>query len=171
MIMEVRAYCESLRVSSAPHNAGRLPDPWVLPGGPLEDEGPLSGALIPREDHGGLLVDGQSKTGHTIHKEPTERGEEEERDIGVLDEKELDDEILREKEQMSEAEFRRRVEEVCTRCGGAVEEIEMCLLGLDVTALFPSMTARRTGQIVRKRMMRTKMKVLEGRFKGRFFYS
>ena len=34
---------------------------------------------------------------------------------------------------------------------------ELCLLGLDVTALFPSMTARRTGEIVRRRVMASKI--------------
>ena len=37
--------------------------------------------------------------------------------------------------------------------------MELCLLGLDVVALFPSMTSKRTGEILRKRMMKSKMEV------------
>ena len=33
----------------------------------------------------------------------------------------------------------------------------MCLLGLDVVALFPSMSASMTGEIVRRRLMKSKM--------------
>ena len=38
----------------------------------------------------------------------------------------------------------------CSRCGPPVEKIELCLLGLDVVALFPSMTSKKTGEILRK---------------------
>ena len=51
------------------------------------------------------------------------------------------------------------MKEECDECGAGVQEIDMCMLGLDVEALFPSMTAARTGEIVRKRMMRSMMKV------------
>ena len=159
MTMELRANHENLRVSSAHHNAGRLPDHLVLEAGPLEDKGSVPGALVPRESHGGLLEEGQSKAGHTILKEPTERDEEEEWDKKEKIEKDLDEEILRETEKLTESEYRIRLEEDCQSCGGAVEELEMVLLGLDVTALFPSMTAARTGRIVRRRMMKTKIKV------------
>ena len=35
----------------------------------------------------------------------------------------------------------------------------MCLLGLDVEALFPSMSSKKTGEIVRKRIMRSGIEV------------
>ena len=60
---------------------------------------------------------------------------------------------------MTKEQFREKIEVNCTKCGEATQELELCLLGLDVKALFPSMSARRTGEIVRKRMMRSKMKV------------
>ena len=34
----------------------------------------------------------------------------------------------------------------------------MCLLGLDVVALFPSMSAKKTGEVVRQRLLKSKMK-------------
>ena len=77
---------------------------------------------------------------------------------------EITESIIREKlrkleAEIGEAEAARRLGETCKDCGGEVEELEMCLLGLDVTALFPSMSAKRTGEIIRRRMMRSKMKV------------
>ena len=40
-----------------------------------------------------------------------------------------------------------------------MEKMELCLLGLDVVALFPSMTSKRTGEILRKRMMKSRLEV------------
>ena len=40
----------------------------------------------------------------------------------------------------------------CVKCGPPVQDQELCLLALDVSALFPSMSAKRTGEIVRKRI-------------------
>ena len=84
---------------------------------------------------------------------------------------ELSDEELREYERALDEEIellekglkREEVEEKlgkdCEKCGSPVKikMEDMCLLGLDVVALFPSMSARKTGEIVRKRLMRSTM--------------
>ena len=46
----------------------------------------------------------------------------------------------------------------CERCGPAIEEREVCLLAWDVEALFPSMSAEKTGEIVRKRIQASPIK-------------
>ena len=74
-------------------------------------------------------------------------------------EDEIEELIRIEKNKMNEEEIRRLLEDDCEECGKAVRELELCLLGLDVTALFPSMSARRTGEIVRTRMMKSRMNV------------
>ena len=71
---------------------------------------------------------------------------------------------------MTEEEYRDRIKEDCQDCGKPVEKIEMCLLGLDVEALFPSMTLARTGEVVRKRMMKSIMKVEEFNYKMGLVY-
>ena len=45
----------------------------------------------------------------------------------------------------------------CAECGPPIKKMRMSLIGLDVEALFPSMTSARTGEIVRKRMMRSSL--------------
>ena len=51
----------------------------------------------------------------------------------------------------------------CENCGPGVseEELEICLIGSDVVALFPSIKSKNTGKIVRKRVERSPLK-----FKG-----
>ena len=75
------------------------------------------------------------------------------------DEKDLkvEFEFEREKSRARNIEMIREVD--CEHCGPPVQDLEMCMLGLDVEALFPSMTSARTGEILRKRMMRSSMKV------------
>ena len=80
-------------------------------------------------------------------------------EVGGITEEEIDRKLEELRESLSEAEYRERLEENCEGCGIPVEEMEMCMLGLDVEALFPSMTSARTGELVRKRMMRSTMKV------------
>ena len=63
------------------------------------------------------------------------------------------------KDSMEETEFNDIIEKDCEECGIKVEDMNLCLLGLDVKALFPSMSARKTGEIIRKRMMKSEMKV------------
>ena len=100
----------------------------------------------------GLLEGGRTLVtqGLTTPQEPT-RGEEEERTEESL--KISMEEISA---RFKEEEILRRMKEKCEECGGKVEDIEMCLLGLDVTALFPSMSAKRTGEIIRRRIMRSR---------------
>ena len=73
------------------------------------------------------------------------------------DKKDLEVEFEREKSRVENFEIIKEVD--CEHCGPPVEDLEMCMLGLDVEALFPSMTSARTGEILRKRMMRSSMKV------------
>ena len=51
-------------------------------------------------------------------------------------------------------------EEVCKDCGKEKmePEKERCLIGCDVVALFPSLTSKRTGEIVRDRIMKSGLK-------------
>ena len=51
-----------------------------------------------------------------------------------------------------------RMKEDCKECGPPAEMEEMSLLGLDVVALFPSMSSKKTGEIVRSRIQKSKMK-------------
>ena len=152
---------------------GLLVDWGVRGGGPLEEKGPCQGALlpqesqrglwedggsvkgapIPQESRSGLLEGGWSTPGRTALQEPTEEGGKKEEEAS------LDEMIEKEKKDLTAEEYEKRIKAECDECGGPVEEIEMCLLGLDVTALFPSMTAARTGRIVRKRLMRSSMKI------------
>ena len=118
-----------------------------------EDGGSDKRAPIPQESRGGLLEGGWSTPGRTALQEPTEEGGDEEEGEASLDEM-----IRREKELLTDEEYERRLKEDCDGCGGPVEEMEMCLLGLDVTALFPSMTSARTGRIIRRRLMKSSMK-------------
>ena len=81
-------------------------------------------------------------------------------EMGMNDEElELDKKIEAEMIRIGEEAMKERLEAECEDCGGKTEEMELCLLGLDVEALFPSMTSARTGEIVRRRMMKSKMKV------------
>ena len=76
-----------------------------------------------------------------------------------MDDEELDRKIEDEAEKYTDEARKQRIEEDCDDCGPGVPEIDLCMLGLDVEALFPSLTAARTGEIVRKRLMRSPMKV------------
>ena len=60
---------------------------------------------------------------------------------------------------MTNDEYRDKIRDECDECGIPVEEMELCMLGLDVTALFPSLSPKRTAEIVRKKMMRSPMKI------------
>ena len=55
-----------------------------------------------------------------------------------------------------------KLRESCEECGTGIsdEERNMCHLGLDLVALFPSMTSQSTGEIVRKRTLLSEMKML-----------
>ena len=86
-------------------------------------------------------------------QEPTGIGEVVREDHDI--EKELNDEL----DMINEEQMKKMMKEECGECGPKVEDLEMCLLGLDVEALFPIMTAARTGKIVRNRMMKSKMKI------------
>ena len=84
----------------------------------------------------------------------------------VVEEVEMREEVLdrmieKEQERMTGAEVDEKLSGDCPDCGDKVEELELCLLGLDVTALFPSMTSARPAAIVRRRMSKSKIQ-LEG---------
>jgi hypothetical protein len=51
-------------------------------------------------------------------------------------------------------EYKARLGEDCEDCGDGIDEkdLEVCLLGNDVVALFPSIKSKSTGKIVRKRV-------------------
>ena len=57
--------------------------------------------------------------------------------------------------------WRQEMQIDCTECGPGIywEDQEICLLGLDVVALFPSMSSVTTGLIVRKHVMMSPMKI------------
>ena len=82
-------------------------------------------------------------------------------DLRDMDEEGLDKEIEEEEGKLEKEEIEERMKGSYQECGPQVEEFEVSMLGLDVEALFPSMTARRTGMIVRERMQKSHMK-LEG---------
>ena len=102
---------------------------------------------------GGLLG------GQQAAQEPTDggRGGEDGREVEEMNEEELDAEL----DKVDSEIVKKLMKERCEECGPEIEDLEMCLLGLDVEALFPSMTAPRTGEIVRRRMMKSKM-MIEG---------
>ena len=131
----------------------------VPAGGPQEDEGLCGVALVPLTGQVGLLCGWEpDKKGSTTALEP--KMEEEKLEMGMNDEElELDKKIEAEMIRIGEEAMKERLEAECEDCGGETEEMELCLLGLDVEALFPSMTSARTGEIVRRRMMKSKMKV------------
>ena len=58
-------------------------------------------------------------------------------------------------------ELREKLEQDCTSCGGGLflEDKEMCLLGLDVVALFPSMKSKNTGIIIRRQIQKSPLKI------------
>ena len=70
-----------------------------------------------------------------------------------LAEEELDRLLTEAGEGLSEDQVSKMTGTDCMQCGPAIEEQKFALLGLDVEALFPSMSAARTGAIVRKRIM------------------
>ena len=113
---------------------GTLTHPEPAPDILLEDQGTSLGTLIP---HG--------------EEEGVEGGE-------VQTEDDLKREIEKEMEVQNE-ELKRLISNECDECGPPVEDLEFCLLGLDVSALFPSMSAKRTGEILRSRMMKSQMEV------------
>ena len=57
-------------------------------------------------------------------------------------------------------EFKMRLKKDCDECGEGIseKELEICLLGNDVVALFPSIKSQNTGKIVRKRVIRSPLK-------------
>merc|ERR1711867_145227 len=61
-------------------------------------------------------------------------------------------------------ECKERIEEVmisaCNDCGPAStrEQLRLVLVGMDAVALFPSLTGKRTGKIVRERIRKTSLK-------------
>ena len=58
-------------------------------------------------------------------------------------------------------EWRSRMEEDCEECGPGIywEDQEVCLIGLDVGALFPSMKSTTTGKIIRQHVLKSKLKI------------
>ena len=48
--------------------------------------------------------------------------------------------------------------EDCEECGEGIseDELEMCLLGLDVVGLFPAMKGKNSGKILRETAVKTK---------------
>ena len=60
-----------------------------------------------------------------------------------------------------EEELRRSYREDCSKCGPRTrtEMPRMTLVGMDAVALFPSLSGKKTGQIVRKRIERSPMKM------------
>ena len=144
--------------SSASREAGLLADPVVLAEVEEQEEvgGPETGAPNPPVVEDGLLRGGRALNlqGLTTHQEPV-RGEGEEEMV----EQKLKNMIKEMKLRYTEEEMAQRMKEECEDCNGVVEELEMCLLGLDVAALFPSMSAKRTGDIIRRRMMRSSMQI------------
>ena len=57
--------------------------------------------------------------------------------------------------------MKEKLEMECCECGGPSleEELMFCFLVMDVIALFPSMQEENTGQIVRRRVYRSGMKM------------
>ena len=58
-------------------------------------------------------------------------------------------------------EWRKRMQDDCTDCGDGLywEDQEVCLLGLDVVALSPSMQSATTGMIVREHVLKAHSKL------------
>ena len=58
-------------------------------------------------------------------------------------------------------DWRCKMEQECEDCGDGVywEDQDICLLGLDVVALFPSMQSVTTGRIVRQHVLRSPLKI------------
>ena len=58
-------------------------------------------------------------------------------------------------------EWRETMEKECEECGEGLywEDQEICLLGLDVVALFPSMKSEQTGKIIRHTVMTSPIKI------------
>ena len=58
-------------------------------------------------------------------------------------------------------DLREKLEQDCDDCGQGIymEDREMCLLGLDVVALFPSMKSKNTGLIIRKQVLKSPLKI------------
>ena len=120
----------------------------------------------PDDEGGGLLCDQASPQG-VITQEPTgggmikaileeivEKMMRENDDLKDQEEGKLDKE-LEERLHRSEVKVEEKLKSNCMECGPPVEKLKMSLLGLDVEALFPSMTEKRTGEIVRIRVMKS----------------
>jgi hypothetical protein len=58
-------------------------------------------------------------------------------------------------------DWRCKMEQECEECGDGIywEDQEICLLGLDVVALFPSMQSATTGRIVREHVLKSPLKI------------
>ena len=87
-----------------------------------------------------------------------------------MDDEELDKELKIEKEVYEEEEIEKLLRNSCQECGPQVEDFEVSMRGLDVQALFPSMTARRTGMIVRERLNKISLKVEGSNWKMGLIY-
>ena len=74
-------------------------------------------------------------------------------DLRDLEEQQLDN-MMKENDTEETDDVRNKE---CRECGKKVEEMKMNMLGLDVEALFPSMSSKRTGEIVRKRIMKSRI--------------
>ena len=77
-----------------------------------------------------------------------------------------DDKLLKKMEQKYDCdtcglEWRDMMETDCDCCGEGLfwEDQEICLLGLDVVALFPSMKSKETGLIIRHQVLKSPIKV------------
>ena len=62
---------------------------------------------------------------------------------------------------MDEPDVVERLGWTCEECGPGMSarELDVCVLGNDVVALFPSITSRKTGVIVRKRVEKSPLKI------------
>ena len=62
--------------------------------------------------------------------------------------------------ETEDEEYRERLKQDCELCGEGLEEkdLDVCLLGNDVVALFPSIKSKSTGKIVRKRVILSSLK-------------
>ena len=58
-------------------------------------------------------------------------------------------------------EWRTKMESDCEECGPGIywEDQEVCLIGLDVVALFPSMKSANTGKIIRQHVLKSELKI------------
>ena len=139
---------------------------------PVEDQEHSDVVLAPHVESGGLLEGDRLESCHITLQKPTWKmvGQilkdmvnkmlMENDDLKNKNEDELDMEM----ERMRMEDGGKDTEEEdgwlkkdCDECGPGVTKMKMSLIGLDVEALFPSMTSARTGEIVRRRLMKSKL--------------